>query len=73
MIFVGKGRFFVGKARRQGWWARVASGLSAAFRLELDLGFRVQGSGSTWRLMGSYKWGYKSPSMYSYPTFNPIL
>ena len=29
---------------------------------------------STWRLMGSYKWGYKSPNMgynYSYPTYNP--
>ena len=26
----------------------------------------------TWRFMGSYKWGYKSPSMYSYPTYNPI-
>ena len=22
--------------------------------------------------MGSYKWGYKSPNMYSYPTYNPI-
>ena len=29
--------------------------------------------GSTWRFMGSYKWGYKSPNMgynYSYPTYN---
>ena len=29
---------------------------------------------STWRFMGSYKWGYKSPNMgytYSYPTYNP--
>ena len=28
----------------------------------------------TWRFMGTYKWGYKSPSMghkYSYPTYNP--
>ena len=28
----------------------------------------------TWRFMGSYKWGYKSPNMgykYSYPTYNP--
>ena len=30
--------------------------------------------GRTWRFMGSYKWGYKSPNMgynYSYPTYNP--
>ena len=29
--------------------------------------------GSTWRFMGSNKWGYKSPDMgykYSYPTYN---
>ena len=26
----------------------------------------------TWRFMGSYKWGYKSPNMYSYPTYNPV-
>ena len=29
-------------------------------------GFRAQGSGfgvDTWRFMGSYKWGYKSPNM----------
>ena len=29
---------------------------------------------STWRFMGSYKWGYKSPSMgyfYSYPASDP--
>ena len=24
-----------------------------------------------WRFMGSYKWGYKSPNVYSYPTYNP--
>ena len=29
---------------------------------------------TTWRFMGSYNWGYKSPNMgytYGYPTYNP--
>ena len=29
---------------------------------------------TTWRFMGTYKWGYKSPNVgykYSYPTYNP--
>ena len=29
---------------------------------------------ATWRFMGSYKWGYKSPNIgynQSYPTYNP--
>ena len=30
----------------------------------------------TWRFMGSYEWGYKSPNMgykYSDPTYNPTV
>ena len=30
----------------------------------------------TWRFMGSYKWGYKSPNMgynYGYPNYNPLI
>ena len=33
----------------------------------------VQGLRGTWRFMGSYKWGYKSPNLgykYCYPTYN---
>ena len=36
--------------------------------------FRTFPTKLTWRFMGSYKWGYKSPNMgykYSYPTYNP--
>ena len=40
-------------------------------------GFAISGSICqgvlTWRFMGSYKWGYKSPNMsykYTYPTYN---
>ena len=37
------------------------------------VGFRL--FRSTWRLMGSYMWSYKSPNIgynYSCPTYNPI-
>ena len=43
-----------------------------AAHLGLDIG--AFGSLTTWRFMGSYKWGYKSPHMsckYNYPTYNP--
>ena len=45
------------------WVIQVLLGLSPG------LGF----IGNTWRFRGSYKWGYKSPSMgykFSYPTCN---